>query len=359
MTYLDSVLQKIAPIAVVGIAGPGDPFANPEETLRTLELVRERYPEKILCLATNGLGLAEYVDRLGALRISHVTVTVNAVDPAVGARIYSWVRFGPRVYRGKAGAELLFRRQTEGIQRLTSLGITVKINTVIIPGINDTHAVEVASGMADLGAGIQNCIPLMHVADTEFASLPSPSAECMRTVREAAGKYLPQMSHCARCRADAAGWVGAPNPPELEHLLVEAARIKPSAERPFVAAASMEGLFVNRHLGEAAALWIFAREDGQICLKEQRPTPTPGLGDRRWEQLVATLKDCVAVLVSGCGPKPKKILEARGLPVITVEGGLIIDTVGPILEGREIPKVFTVPPSRCGAGCTGGGTGCG
>jgi nitrogen fixation protein NifB len=360
LSYLDSVLQKINSIAVVGIAGPGDPFANPEETLETMELIRERYPEKILCLATNGLRIAGYGDRLAKLNISHVTITVNAVDPALGARIYSWVRFGPRVYRGREGAELLFERQCEGIKTLKSLGITVKINTVIIPGINDTHAAEIARCMAALGADIQNCIPMMHVEDTAFEGIPSPSPECMRTLRNEAGKALPQMSHCARCRADAAGILGAPNPAEIERLLSEAAAIKPTAERPYVAAASMEGLFVNRHLGEASALWIFALEDGKPTLREQRPTPAPGSGDVRWEQLAETLKDCAAVLVSDCGPNPKRILEKRGIPVIAAEG-LISDTVGPMLEGKGIPRVYTASPGGCGAGkgCSGKGMGCG
>ena len=58
MAYLDDVVAKRARnIAVMGIAGPGDPFANPEETMETLRLVRERFPKMMLCVATNGLGV--------------------------------------------------------------------------------------------------------------------------------------------------------------------------------------------------------------------------------------------------------------------------------------------------------------
>jgi len=81
--YLDEVLARVPNIAVVGIAGPGDPFANPHETMETLRLVRERHQEMMLCIATNGLELSGYVDDLAAIRVSHVTVTVNAVDPLV------------------------------------------------------------------------------------------------------------------------------------------------------------------------------------------------------------------------------------------------------------------------------------
>ncbi|MDR0662669.1 MAG: hypothetical protein LBF80_01130 [Spirochaetaceae bacterium] len=78
-----------------------------------------------------------------------------------------------------------------------------------------------------------------------------PSPELTANLRRDAGKYLRQMSHCGRCRADAAGFVGDPNKVDFEKLLEEAVTAKPRAERPYIAAASMEGLFVNRHLGES------------------------------------------------------------------------------------------------------------
>ena len=161
ISYLESVLEKAGPISVIGIAGPGDPFANPLETMATLEMLSVRHPEKILCLATNGLGLPEYVPELAKYNVSHVTITLNAVDPEIGAKIYSWVRFGPHIYRGVEGARILLERQLESINLLKKHGITVKINTVIIPGVNEEHAVEVAKVAASLGADVQNCIPLI------------------------------------------------------------------------------------------------------------------------------------------------------------------------------------------------------
>jgi nitrogen fixation protein NifB len=358
--YLDGVLRKIDNIAVVGIAGPGDPFANPEETLETLELVHERHPEKLLCLASNGLGISEHVEELSHLNISHVTITLNAIDPAIGAELYAWVRFGPKVYRGVEGARFLLSRQTEAVKLLKAAGITVKINTVVIPGINDGHAADVASYAACLGADIQNCIPMMHVEGAAFEGMPGPSPESMEAIRLEAGKHLAQMSHCARCRADAAGLLGADNTAEIGRLLEDAALVKPSAERPYIAAASMEGLFVNQHLGEASSLWIFALENGQAVLKEQRPAPVPGGGNLRWEQMARTLGDCCAVLAANCGPSPRKILEERGLRIIAVEG-LIAETALPVLQGRQISRIYFARAGKCGAGvsCGGNGMGCG
>ena len=50
---------------------------------------------------------APYISELAELQVSHVTMTVNAVDPEIGARIYSWVRDGKKLYRGLAAAELM------------------------------------------------------------------------------------------------------------------------------------------------------------------------------------------------------------------------------------------------------------
>ena len=114
LAYLEQVLEAEPRITVAGIAGPGDPFANPQETMETIRLIRERFPELLICLATNGLGLPPYLQELADLRVSHVTVTVNAVDPEIGKKIYSWVRDGKVVYRGLAAAELLLCRQLAG-----------------------------------------------------------------------------------------------------------------------------------------------------------------------------------------------------------------------------------------------------
>jgi len=359
LDYLGAVLEKVDNLAVVGIAGPGDPFANPVETMETLRIVSEMYPEKIFCLATNGLGLPEYVEELAKMNVSHVTVTLNAVDPEIGAKIYAWVRFGPHTYRGVEGARILLERQTLSIRLLKEHGITVKINTVIIPGVNDAHAEAVAAYAAALGADVQNCIPLMHVEGTAFEGNATPEAGDMQALRFKTGAHLKQMSHCARCRADAVGLLGEQNTAAVEKLLADAAILKPTAERPFVAVASMEGLFVNQHLGEATGLWVFGLEDGKVVLRSRRPTPPPGAGERRWSDLADAVPDCIAVLVSGAGPSPEKALAARGITVIAMEG-LIADGAGAILAGKEVPKVLLRKAGSCGSGtsCGGTGTGC-
>jgi nitrogen fixation protein NifB len=356
--YLDTVLGKVANLAVVGIAGPGDPFANSGETLETLRLVRERHPEMTLCVATNGLEVSAHADALASLGVSHVTITINAVDPEIGKSIYAWARAGRKMHRGVDAARVILDRQLEGIKALKERGMTVKINTVIIPGINDSHAVEVARCVSGLGADILNCIPLYHVAGTAFESLTPITGERLESIRRDARAYLPQMSHCGRCRADAAGLIGEKQNEEIMTLLKEAAR--PSAGRPYVAVASMEGLLVNQHLGEATSLWIFGERDGKVELVERRFTPEPGGGTERWAELAKGIGDCNTLLVSGIGPYPQVAMERAGIRVVVMEG-LVIEGVEAVLQGREIPRILLRTPGKCGIGnqCAGTGMGCG
>lgn len=358
--YLDEVMDRIKNIAVVGIAGPGDPFANPEQTLVTLHLVRERHPAMMLCVATNGLALADYVDELADLKVSHITVTVNAVDPAIAEKIYAWARLKSKVYRGADAARVILEKQQEAIRRLKAKEITVKINTVIIPGINDDHVVEIARQMADMKADIFNAIPMYHVAGTPFANIAPLAHEKVDGLRKAAGLYLPQMSHCSRCRADAAGMIGEKQNDEIMDLLRRVSLPRQSLERPYVAVASMEGLFVNQHLGEAAGLWIFGMRDGKNVLIERRSTPSSGGGSERWDAMSLLLRDCNTVLASGIGPSPLVILEHSGVNVVVMEG-LAKEGVEAILAGKAIPKILLRKAGHCGIGkqCSGNGTGCG
>ena len=359
LAYLDKVLQKVPNISVVGIAGPGDPFANPDETMETLERVGAAYPEKILCLASNGLNIAPYVDRIRKLNVSHVTLTVNAVSPEIGTQIYSWVRSGPHVYRGAEGAEVLLENQTAAIKALHDAGILIKINTVVIPGINDAHAGEVARYCKSLGAVIQNCIPMMCVEGSSFEGRLSPSPENMADVRKACAVHLEQMCHCARCRADAVGLIGEENNAEIVRMLDDASKVSPTDERPYVAVASRDGLFVNQHLGEASELWIYRMTaGGTLELVTERPTPVPGAGDERWKALAACFSDCFALLCSGCGEAPVRVLNKEGLSVIVMEG-LVEEGAGFLIRTGKVPEICRKPAGVCGMGKGCGGTGAG
>ena len=208
---VDAALRAVAHmphLSVIGIAGPGDPLADATRTLDTLATLREALPGMLLCLSTNGLALPLHADALAALGVGHVTVTVNAVDPVVGADVYNWVDDGDSRVTGQEGAALLLERQEKGVRRLKALGVTVKINTVVIPGVNSDHVRDVATAVASWGADLMNCIPLLPVAGTRFAGKATPGPDTMHRLRAEAGAIIPQMRHCTRCRADALGFLG-------------------------------------------------------------------------------------------------------------------------------------------------------
>lgn len=230
MHYLDQAMELSPNIAVVGIAGPGDPFANPEESMETLRLVRAKYPEMLLCVATNGLDLLAWIDELARLQVSHVTITINALDPEIGAQIYSWVRHNKKMYRDQDAAKLLIDKQIEALKRLKEAGVTAKVNSIIIPGINDTHVIDVARKVAELGADILNCMPYYSTTETFFENIAEPSPGMVKEIQNATRKYLPQMEHCARCRADAVGIIGEINSSEMMHKLAEAAALPQSTQ---------------------------------------------------------------------------------------------------------------------------------
>ncbi len=319
VAYLEQVLAAEPRITVAGIAGPGDPFANPRETMETIRQVRERFPELLICLATNGLGLLPYIQELADLQVSHVTITVNAVDPEIGEKIYGWVRDDKALQRGLKAAEVLLARQLEAIARLKFLGVVVKVNTIIIPGVNDGHVAAVAQKMAELGVDVLNCMPVYPNADTPFAGIAEPSLAHMAALRREAEEFLPQMRHCTRCRADAVGLLEADRAEELRGCLAACAQLPPplAMDRPYVAVATQEGVLVNLHLGEAPSFQIWGRQEtGGFRLLEERPAPPPGGGGQRWWALAQLLHDCRAVLVNALGETPRAILtEAGTLPL--------------------------------------------
>ena len=156
---------KIPQMTVLGIAGPGDPLANPKQTFRTFELVADKAPDIKLCLSSNGLMRPEYIDRIKELNIDHVTLTINMVDPEIGAKIYPWVRYNRKRYKGIEGVKILHEKQMESLDALREADILCKVNSVMIPGINDEHLVEVNRVIQSKGAFLHNIMPLISAPE--------------------------------------------------------------------------------------------------------------------------------------------------------------------------------------------------
>ncbi len=359
LRYLDQVLAKEPRITVAGIAGPGDPFASAATTMATLVAIRRRYPDLVLCLSSNGMGIGPAIGELADLGVSHVTITVCAVDPDVGRLVYAWVRDGNVVYRGRQAAELLLARQHQAIAELKRRGITVKVNCIVVPGINDHHVVDIARAMQHLGVDLFNCMALFPAANTPFGTIRQPDREMMKRLRTEAERYLPQMRHCTRCRADAVGLLDDDRTGEFRGCLSSFSTKQPKQrERPYVAVASEEGILINQHLGEASRLAIWGRSANGFHQVEQRLTPGTGGGVRRWHQVAALLDDCRAILVGGIGPTPREILTAAGIRPIEA-AGFIEDGLRAVYENRKTGLIKGRNITIGTTTCSGSGGGCG
>ncbi len=346
VAYLKQVYKEV-PLEVVGIAGPGDPLANPEKVFKTLELVREAYPDVAFCMATNGIALPDYVEEIKRLGVGFMTVTINAATPETGAKVYRWARYKKKVLRGEEGAAKILENQLMGIRMLKAAGITVKVNVVMVPGVND-HEVESIAELARLvGADVMNILPMMPVEGTPFGDIEPSSAEEVTVIRSKAGEYVKQVSHCRRCRADAVGTLtNGLSPEKVAEMLKKAAM--PKEKRTRVALTSREGVLVNQHLGEADRFLVYELQDNEAVLVEERPAPDSGTGDIRWRTMCETLQDCGWIAVSGIGGKPKEVLEESGVMPIVISG-MVSEVAERLLKDEDVSHL-AVNNFKCSGG---------
>ena len=204
MEHIRSTVTKM-PINVVGVAGPGDSLCS-ENTLKLFRQVREEFPDLILCMSTNGLLVPEYAEEIAEAGVKTVTITINAVDPEIGAQIYDDIEYKGKMYHGIEGFKILSENQLKGIKMLSDLGVVIKVNSVLIPGVNEDHIKEIAKVTQSKGASIMNILPLIPL--NKFKDTPKPDCKLLARVRDEAEEYLPIFRACTQCRADAFGIPG-------------------------------------------------------------------------------------------------------------------------------------------------------
>lgn len=333
------VKEKIANLSVVGIAGPGDALADWPLTRQTIAAIKALNEDVAFCLSTNGLLLPEYAPEIVALGIRHVTVTVNALDPVISARIYAFITYQGKTYTGTAGAELLLANQLAGIAYLVAQGVLVKINIVMIKGLNDTHIPAVVKKMKELGVFVTNIMPLIPAPGSAFQHLPQTSTKEVNALRDICQLDIQQMRHCQQCRADAVGLLHEDRSQEFRL----ANRSQDSGTAPQneagksyrIAVTSKHGKLVDQHFGHATRFFIYQGDGQEFQLRETRAAAqycagmaecdTTGLDSRR-EQLIDLLQDCDAVLTMRIGYHAKEKLQNSGVYISeycdTVETGL-------------------------------------
>ena len=360
-----AVAAAIPQMSVLGIAGPGDPLANPARTFATFRALAEKAPDIKLCVSTNGLALPEHIDELAKHNIEHVTITINCVDPDIGARIYPWIFWKNRRVRGRAAAEILIAQQQKGLERLVARGILVKVNSVLIPGVNDEHLKEVSRIVKAKGAFLHNVMPLIaEPAHGTFYGLTgqrSPTADELKALQDACEGDMAMMRHCRQCRADAVGLLGEDRGAEFTLEKIEAMQIdheaalarrlafrakvaadreakqalagaavqviqlhRPAKEAPgravLMAVATQGGNVINEHFGHAKEFLIYeARHTGARLIGHRKTdlycagSDICGDGESVLERTIRTLDGCEVVLCAKIGIEPWSRLEAAGI----------------------------------------------
>jgi nitrogen fixation protein NifB len=353
-----AVASSIPQMTVLGIAGPGDPLANSEKTFKTFELVSQAAPDIKLCLSTNGLMLPDYVDRIQALNIDHVTITINMIDPVVGAQIYPWIYFERKRYEGVEAARILSERQLLGLEMLTARGILCKVNSVMIPGINDHHLAAVNRAVKARGAFLHNIMPLISAPEhgTVFGlnGQRGPTAQELKALQDSCEGEMNMMRHCRQCRADAVGLLGEDRSDEFTTEKVMEMGVKYDLElrqayqadverqRASVVAArntelkTLAGKYsdisiliavatkgsgrINEHFGHAKEFQVYeVSTTGAKFIGHRRVDHycQGGFGEvESLETVVRAIRDCVAVFISRIGNCPREGLLKAGIEPI-------------------------------------------
>jgi nitrogenase molybdenum-iron protein alpha/beta subunit/MoaA/NifB/PqqE/SkfB family radical SAM enzyme len=323
------VKKKVPNLSVVGIAGPGDALANFEETKKTLSLIREADNDVTFCLSTNGLMLPRYANDLIELGVSHVTVTMNAIDPKIGGQIYKYVDYMGVKYYGEMAAAILLANQLTGIQLLTAKGIICKVNIVMLKGINDQHIPEVVKKVKELGGTITNIMQLIPVKGSVFENLPLVSNKEIMEMRKSCGETMKQMYHCRQCRADAIGTLDHDQSIEFnachkEEKKDEACISESVTQKLQVAVATKSGMIVDQHFGQVSELYVYEYFNGNAKFLEKRNIDKYCNGKDECEEkedkistIINTIADCDAVIAMRIGDSPRMKLNQKGIKVFT------------------------------------------
>ncbi|MCL4525524.1 MAG: nitrogenase cofactor biosynthesis protein NifB [Gammaproteobacteria bacterium] len=354
-----AVASTIPQMTVLGIAGPGDPLANPEKTFKTFELISKTAPDIKLCLSTNGLALPDHVDTIAGFNVDHVTITINMVDADVGAQIYPWIYYKNKRYKGREAAQILTDRQMQGLEMLTERGILCKVNSVMIPGINDHHLVEVNRAVKSRGAFLHNIMPLISAPEhgTVFGlnGQRGPTAQELKALQDSCEGEMNMMRHCRQCRADAVGLLGEDRSAEFtteavmamdveydlesrkayQSLVEQERQATADAKRAeletlageqsdvkiLIAVATKGSGRVNEHFGHATEFQIYeASASGAKFVGHRRVDLycQGGFGEEEALEttIIRAINDCTAVFVAKIGGCPKASLEAAGIDAV-------------------------------------------
>jgi len=319
------VKERIPELSVVAVAGPGDPLAN-DETFETISLIHKEFPELTLCISTNGLMLPKYAETLYETGVRFVTVTMNSYDPDISMKIYEFIVWNGKKLRGLEASDRLLTNQLEGIEKCIGLGMLVKVNIVLIPGINDHHIPDLVKKIKKMGVYIVNILPLIPVEGTKFSGMRAPTPEERKRLTSLCSDEVKMMRHCRQCRADAIGLLDNDRSNEFVRIgkcgsgcgPLNVKRDGIVTDDIKIAVASDDGIKVNGGFGNTPVFRMFTvagenvKDEGIVTMG----TKGGGVyGDAHTENIrdrITALKNADIIIVKEIGPRPMHELKTAG-----------------------------------------------
>ena len=280
------------------------------------------------------------------------------VDPEVGTRIYPWIFYKNKRWTGLDASKILHERQMEGLEMLTARKILCKVNSVMIPGINDEHLVEVNKVVKQKGAFLHNIMPLISEPEhgTYFGlnGQRGPRAMELKALQDKVATGTKLMRHCRQCRADAVGLLGEDRNAEFtmahvpddvtydpskreayrevvarergEHVATKkvasaelAASVAAGSASVLVAIATKGGGRINQHFGHAKEFQVFEVSGKGVEFIGHRKVDQYCQGgwgeDATLDGVIAALEGVTTVLCAKVGDCPKESLAKAGIGV--------------------------------------------
>jgi nitrogen fixation protein NifB len=165
---------------------------------------------------------------------------------------------------------VLIERQLHGLELLTASGILCKVNSVMIPGINDHHLVAVNKAVKSRGAFLHNIMPLIsspeHGTAFGLCGQRGPTAQELKLLQDRCEGQMNMMRHCRQCRADAVGLLGEDRSAEFTAEKIEAMEPDYDLESRLAYQRQVEAVRSSKIAAKQAALDSLAAQQSAIKL---------------------------------------------------------------------------------------------
>jgi nitrogen fixation protein NifB len=257
-------------------------------------------------------------------------------------------------WTGFEAAKILHERQMQGLEMLKERKILVKVNSVMIPGVNDEHLVEVNRVVKEKGAFLHNIMPLIsdpaHGTHYGLTGQRGPRAAELKALQDKVAEGTKLMRHCRQCRADAVGLLGEDrgqeftmeqvaddvtyNPEKREAYLAIVAQERGEHvaakqvvseqfaslavdESVLVAIATKGGGRINQHFGHAKEFQVYEVSAKGVEFIGHRKVDQYCQGgwgeDASLDGVIQALEGVTMVLCAKIGDCPKDALKAAGI----------------------------------------------